>query len=262
MLTIQNPEIVNGLQTSSEIHLFFKNKLEVTDLKRAEVSDSRNVLVRVIVPESEEVRDKIIKATNSQTNIPKSSLRATDPIHRQVEMYLKEKGLYYDRRKNFYKNLGKKPKEIISISFLSQCLISIIMQSPDNARARPSTLLDSEKHYNTLFSSNTPLNVYYVVVKWGKKIEDECRKIDGLTNTQAMDIKFHILYVSSVLICKSIRPSAKQVSLVDSNEINLVLKKAVDITKEEYLALGGNNKIVKGPELAQQLRIRLEDEIL
>lgn len=262
LLTIQNPEIVNGLQTSSEIHLFFKNKIDTTELKRADIVDSRNVLVRVIVPESEEVRDKIIKATNNQTNIPKSSLRATDPIHRQVEMYLKDKGLYYDRRKNFYKNLGKKPKEIISISFLSQCLISIIMQSPDNARARPSTLLDSEKHYNTLFSSNTPLNVYYVVVKWGKKIEEECRKIEGLTNTQAMDIKFHILYVSSVLICKNIRPSAKQISLVPPHEINSVLTQAVDITKEEYLALGGNNKVVKGPELTQQLKIRLEDEIL
>lgn len=262
LLTIQNPEIVNGLQTSSEIHLFFKKMIEAQTIKRSDVADIRNVLVRVIVPETEEVRDKIIKATNSQTNIPKSSLRATDPIHRQIEMFLKDKGVYYDRRKNYYKNLGKKPKEIISISFLSQCLISIIMQSPDNARARPSTLLDSEKHYNILFSSNTPLNTYYVVVKWGKKIEEECRRIEGLTNTQALDIKFHILYVSSVLICKNIRPSAKQIGLVSEKTIDSVLKNAVEITKKEYLDLGGNNKVVKGPELTQQLKQRLEDEIV
>lgn len=261
LLTIQNPEIVNGLQTSSEINLFFKNKIESGECLRENLSDGRNVLVRVIVPESEEVRDKIIKATNNQTNIPKSSLRATDPIHRQIETYLKDKGLYYDRRKNFYKNLGKKPKEIISISFLSQCLISIIMQSPDNARARPSTLLDSEKHYNILFSNHTPLNAYYIVVKLGKKIEEECRKIDGLTGAQAVDIKFHILYTLSALLCKNIRPTVKQINMVSLGETSSLLQKAVDITKEEYLALGGNNKVAKGPELTQQLKVKLEDEI-
>ncbi|WP_180064325.1 AIPR family protein [Acinetobacter sp. YH16042] len=110
-LVIQNPEIVNGLQTSSEIYRYFKeNAVKIQDI------ENRNVLVRVIVPSSEEVRDKIIKATNSQTQIPKSSLRATDPIHRQIETFLKTKGYYYDRRKNFYKNEGKKPKQIIKLT--------------------------------------------------------------------------------------------------------------------------------------------------
>ena len=66
-------------------------------------TESRNVLVRIIVPESEEARDNIIFATNNQTNIPKSSLRVTDTIHLQIEMYFKSRGLYYDRRKNYYK---------------------------------------------------------------------------------------------------------------------------------------------------------------
>ena len=60
--------------------------------------------MRVIVPGSEESRDKIILATNSQTNIPKSSLRATDAIHRQIELYLKQRNIFYDRRKNYYKS--------------------------------------------------------------------------------------------------------------------------------------------------------------
>ena len=58
------------------------------------VEEKRNILIRVIVPETEETRDKIIRATNSQTAIPKSSLRATDSIHRQIEDYLKPRGLY------------------------------------------------------------------------------------------------------------------------------------------------------------------------
>jgi hypothetical protein len=107
-LTIQNPEIVNGLQTSSEIYRYFKeNPRLLENQENQENQEKRNVLVRVIVPSSDEVRDKIIKATNSQTQIPKSSLRATDPIHRQIETFLKTKNFFYDRRKNFYKNEGK-----------------------------------------------------------------------------------------------------------------------------------------------------------
>jgi len=78
-LVITNPEIVNGLQTSSEIFRYFSNNPDKRD------SEKRNILIRVIVPESEETRDKIIRATNSQTPIPKASLRATDLIHRQIE---------------------------------------------------------------------------------------------------------------------------------------------------------------------------------
>ena len=59
----------------------------------------------IIVPDNEESRDQIIFATNNQTNIPKATLRVTDPIHLQIEMYFKSRGLFYDRRKNYYKNL-------------------------------------------------------------------------------------------------------------------------------------------------------------
>ena len=74
-LQVVNPEIVNGLQTSREIFNYFSENAEAIR------NEKRNVLVRIIKPESEESRDSIIFATNNQTNIPKSSLRVTDPIH-------------------------------------------------------------------------------------------------------------------------------------------------------------------------------------
>jgi len=128
-LVLTDPAVVNGLQTSNEIYLYFQSHPERLN------TEKRNVLVRIIVPESEDSRDRIILATNNQTNIPKSLLRANDPIHLQIELYLKGRGLYYDRRKNYYKNRGKKSTEIVSVSFLSQCMISLILHRPDYARA-------------------------------------------------------------------------------------------------------------------------------
>ena len=145
-LVLTEPAVVNGLQTSNEIYHFFQAHPEKTE------NEKRNVLVRIIVPESEDSRDRIILATNNQTNILKSSLRANDPIHLQIELYLKRRGLYYDRRKNYYRNQGKKSAEIVSVSFLSQCMISLILHRPDSARARPSTLLTKDEIYEALYA--------------------------------------------------------------------------------------------------------------
>ena len=60
-MTITNPEVVNGLQTSHEIFEWYN--------ANRKANDSRNVLLRVIVPKDEKSRSKIIKATNSQTTV-------------------------------------------------------------------------------------------------------------------------------------------------------------------------------------------------
>jgi len=54
--------------------------------------DERSILVRVIVTEDAESRDRIIRATNSQTDIPSASLRATDKIHRDIEDFFATRG--------------------------------------------------------------------------------------------------------------------------------------------------------------------------
>ena len=164
-LQIVNPEIVNGLQTSMEIYNYFSENREALE------SEKRSILLRIIVPDNEESRDQIIFATKNQTNIPKATLRVTDPIHLQIEMYFKSRGLFYDRRKNYYKNQGHKPAEIVGVSFLAQCLITIFLKKPDYARARPSTLLNDEKTYNELYEKNNDLEVFYRVALLGKKIQ-------------------------------------------------------------------------------------------
>ncbi|WP_372372898.1 AIPR family protein [Vreelandella venusta] len=254
-LVVHNPEIVNGLQTSSEIHRFYKN-----NQGRIE-TEKRDILIRVIVPESEETRDRIIRATNSQTPIPKSSLRATDQVHRQIEDYLKPRGLYYDRRKNFYKNEGKKPKEIISVPFMSQCLISTLMQKPDFARARPSTLLEDDESYEKLFHKNNELNAYYIVSLFGRRIEDNLKVAKKYTATEITDIKFYGLYVASCLMANSLYPGSKKLAELNSNSLTEeIINYAIETTYDIYRALGGTDKIAKGPKLREALMSKLRED--
>jgi hypothetical protein len=211
--TLIDPEIVNGLQTSTEIYNYFSKNKGLLEMEK------REILVRIIVPESEDSRDKIIFATNNQTPILKSSLRATDTIHRQIEMYFKTKELYYDRRKNYYKNNGKKASQIVSLPFLSQCLISVLLSSPNDARARPSTLLTDDHRYETLYKPDQNLDVFYNIAFIGKKVENVLKTKCEYTPTQISDIKFYVLYAVFANILNKIDITPNDIELLEVNTI-------------------------------------------
>ena len=256
-LIINNPEVVNGLQTSSEIYRYFNSMIGKASVEK------RNILIRVIVPETEETRDKIIRATNSQTPIPKSSLRATDSIHRQIEDYLKPRGLYYDRRKNYYKNEGKKPKDIVSVSFLAQCLMSVLMQKPDFARARPSTLLEDDLAYNDLYHKNNDLNTYFIIAYVGRYVEILLKEKGHYTTPEINDIKFYVLYAVFAQLCANVYPSNKQVSIVDKDLVSTaIIESSIDLVFDLYKVLGGNDKIAKGTKLIEVLKDKLRERRL
>jgi len=253
-LIVHNPQIVNGLQTSSEIHRFFTNNPERIAI------EERSVLLRVIVPEDEETRDKIIRATNSQTPIPKSSLRATDNIHRNIEEYFKSRGLFYDRRKNFYKNEGRKPKEIISIPFLSQCLMSVLLQRPDTARARPSTLLENDDSYEKLFHENTTLNTYFAVSSWGRAVELRLKENKKYETAENSDIKFYVLYYLACTKVNNLYPSNNKIEALDSTDLlEANIEVAIDVCYDTYKELGGTDKVAKGPDYLDKIKEKLRN---
>lgn len=252
-LIIHNPQIVNGLQSTSEIHRFFASNPDRIE------NEKRSVLLRIIVPEDEETRDRIIRATNSQTPIPKSSLRATDFIHRNIEEYFRPRSLFYDRRKNYYKNEGRKPREIISLPFLSQCLMSTLLQRPDSARARPSTLLENDESYGKLFHRNNTLNTYFIVASWGRNVELRLKEIKKYETAEISDIKFYVLYYISCLKVESLYPSNNKIDAME--EISLSqqeIDSTSDICYDIYRELGGNDKVAKGTQYLEKIKEKLK----
>ena len=247
-LVLTEPAVVNGLQTSNEIYQYFLANPEQLG------SETRNVLIRVIVPESEDSRDRIILATNNQTNIPKSSLRANDPIHWQIELYLKGRGLFYDRRKNYYKNQGRKSTEIVSVSFLAQCMISLFLQKPNYARARPSTLLIKDETYDELYIKNQDLDVFYNSAKLGKMVEVCLKKSNVYTPAQKNDILFYVLYLSVAKRVGNANITFKDVKEIELNSYtDEYITQIAEIVFSEYEKLGGDGKVAKGSDLIDNL---------
>ena len=247
-LEITNPEIVNGLQTSTEIYNYFSEN------KNSTLIENRNLLVRLIVPDDESSRDSIIYATNNQTNISKSYLRVTDTIHLQIELFFKSRGIYYERRKNYYKNQKKKSKDIISVSFLAQCMITIFLQQPDQARARPSTLLTDDNTYKELYKNNQDLEVFYIAASLGIKIRDFLKQINSISSPERNDVLFYVLYgvVATAIGKKKILfNDLKNIELnsIDDEYINNIYQKI--FTK--YKDLGGDGRVAKSTNFIKEV---------
>ena len=247
VLTIEDAEIVNGLQTSREIF----NALNGKDLTK----ETRNLLVRILKPQTQESRDRIIKATNSQTPIPAASLRATDKIHRDIEDYLYGKGYFYDRRKNYYKNIGKPIKKIFGIPFVAQSVMACALTDPANARARPSSLIKSEDAYRRIFNPDYPLDIYWKCPLIVQGIADVVRKYGH--DEHKKHLNNLLFYVASVYILETTRvphPTIQQIASIDITDLKKEeILKIVYSAWDKYLSFGGNDQVAKGPELSKSL---------
>lgn len=247
VLTVEDPQIVNGLQTSSEIYRYFTEAN--TD------GDERNLLVRVIVPAQADSRDRIIKATNSQTSIPAASLRATDKIHRDIEEYLRHFGLFYDRRKNFHKNSGRPLERIISIPLLAQAVMAILLQRPDDARARPSSLLKKDEDYQQVFSVTFPIELYFVCASLVKLVDSFLRSDATLDARERNNLRFYVAMVLAANLANKCQPTVEDLAGIETAKVtDKETQPALETVRKLYVGLGGGDQTAKGTQLLKTLK--------
>lgn len=197
-LTLENVQIVNGLQTSRSIYNYL-SKFNLDDEKRS-------VLAKIIIKDDPAVIDKVIKASNFQTPIPPSSLKATDEFQRTIEEFLKRDEIFYDRRKGYYKNTGKPANRIISIPALAQAVVSIVRQEPHLARSKPASLVKKEEDYFRVFSPEVPLPAYKYCAEALLLTQDALRRDLGKSiNEIKSNLKYQILYTTVAKKVKKIR---------------------------------------------------------
>ena len=250
LLTIEDPQVVNGLQTSREIFQYFKNSNTE--------GDERQILVRVISPETAASRDRVIKATNSQTAVSPASLRATDKIQRDIEQYLQTFGLFYDRRKNFYKNEGKPLDKIVSIPAMAQAMMAVVLRKPGTARARPSSLLKRDEDYEKVFSATFPIEVFRSSITLSRQVETHLRTDASLTPEDRVNLKFYIAMYVAALASVAAKPTPDQIALAARTIKEEDLDKAATEVKQVYQKLGGTAQVAKGSEFGERLIALLE----
>ena len=244
-LTIEDPLIVNGLQTSTEVFNYFR--------KSQTAHEERKILAKVMVPTEDESRDRVIKATNSQTPVQAASLRATDKIHRDIEEYFRPRGLFYDRRKNYYKNEGKSRDKIVGIPYMAQAVMAIVLRRPDTARARPSSLLKTEENYSKVFDSSYPIRLYYVCAEAMRTVEHFLRSpASNVLPENRNNLRFYVAMHAVAGVGSLLGPNA--IADFDTTELDgISINNSLDYVQSKYLELGGNDQVSKGTALLQAI---------
>lgn len=183
-LAISQPLIVNGLQTTRVLDRAEKDGTLVP--ARLE----NGVVVRIIESDDEDTRDKVIAGTNRQTQVPTIALYATQQLQRDIERFLLVHDWYYERRKNRYKNQGKPAKRRITINLLAQAMITLMLGQPDEARARPSTLVSRKDGYESVFPKGLDVAAYLSAIELIKEVDEFLRTakakaiLDEYSNTR------------------------------------------------------------------------------
>ena len=147
---IKNIQVLNGGQTLRTIHNYnTNNKANLT-----ETLSTAQVLVRMLKVTSEGLKGHIAEYTNSQNKIDMRDLRSLRLEQIQLEEYLANSEILYERKRGEVGNLKGNYKTSISLDLMGQILLAL-QGFPEQVSNKKREIFAS--YYNKLFVENTKL---------------------------------------------------------------------------------------------------------
>lgn len=137
LVSIQNPQIVNGCQTC---HSIFEQRKNIS-LNKVQV------LIKVVCTDEFDIANKIVRGTNKQNQVLEEAFETTKPFHQHLEDYFNARhekvSLYYERRnKQYASNPNINKYQIVNLRVVTQTLVSMFMQLPYLAHRHEAKLLE------------------------------------------------------------------------------------------------------------------------
>ena len=247
-LVVDDPQIVNGLQTSQ---IIFDCLREPALFGKPTLG---HILVRIIKSDDDQLRDRIIRASNSQTKIPVQYLRASDDKQRDIEFFFKSSGLHYDRRKNSWRKTGLKLESVVGVTELVQSVAAIIRQEPDHARARPSRYFIDE-NYDKIFNDSIPMETYVVCARLRKRTESFLKRVEADRKDRNNLLFYVLMALKPVILHKKLKLEEVDVSKLADEDF----KTAHGIVSPIYAKHGSDDNAAKGVEMLAELKSELKN---
>ncbi|PYT53628.1 MAG: hypothetical protein DMG43_08480 [Acidobacteria bacterium] len=212
-----------------------------------------------------------MRATNSQNPMPEEALRATDRIHRQLEASFQTHSLFYDRRKGQYKDEGKPITQIVSVIEVLQAMLSVVLQKPDDARARPRNYFKDDNKYTSIFGEDVyDLTVYLKSTELVRKVEEFLDTLD-LELIHQRNLKFYLaMYAACMKTGSAYCPPGELLKLDLSSLAPELLKDSYERVWGHYQRLADKysvngerdyDSLAKGPNLLKALSSDLKKRL-
>ena len=148
-------QIINGCQTS---YVLFNN--------RNEILTETSIVLKIIETNDQEIINKIIRATNRQTEVKEESFESIKPFHRGLQEYYRamankvDHPIYYERRsKEFIGDPKVRSYQIISLSGQIKSYVSTVFAQPQSTHRYFGELLNS--NHDKIFVDKTGFEDYY-----------------------------------------------------------------------------------------------------
>lgn len=262
-LEITDPQIVNGLQTSRRIFDYFKDG-------PLPPNDRRRILVRVIPNRDPETRDEIIRATNNQNKMAAEALIATSRLHKQLDAFFAENGLFYDRRKGHYKDKNAEISKVISILSVVQAIVAIVLRKPNDARGRPRDYVTKEAKRAKVFGHDDygqtqpdllgeakpyDLAVYLQCVRILRRVDEFLEApLQKLDNIQQRNLRFYLARTVACSLTKSAYCPPRELATAKVNKISKAeLKRCLAMVRPIYENNGNDDNAAKGNNMNAEL---------
>lgn len=155
-LTIEDPQIVNGCQTS---HVIFYAHKKGMDISRVPIN------IKIIATTDYEISNQIVRGNNKQNIVLEEAFETTKQFHKDLEQFFnavsseKDK-IYYERRSKQYSNTNIKQTQKINMRILLQSFVGMFLNKPETAHRHESVLL--REFENEVFQEKQSKTPYYV----------------------------------------------------------------------------------------------------
>ena len=133
--------------------------------------------------------------------------------------------------------------------------MSTLLQKPNYARARPSTIISNDDEYTKLYIENQNLDTFYVAACVSKEVERILKKNNEIYSVSARsDILFYVIFLVTAKALNSVNITKETMAKLDLKMIteNLIVESAKEIFYI-YQELGGNDKVAKCSDLIKKV---------
>lgn len=186
-LTLKNPQIVNGCQTSHVIYYANKAGLPV---------DKVPLHLKIIATNDLEITNQIVRSTNRQNIVYDEAFETTRPFHKDLEDFFVSIGstyesIYYERRSKQYQHDPRiKQTDKVNLRILTQYFVAIFLNQPHMAHRHESKLL--HEFEAKIFQEHQSKLPYYTAAILFIKMERLFRA-DILNKKELYSFRPHIL---------------------------------------------------------------------
>jgi len=132
-LRFEDFQIVNGAQTSHSLMMAYR--------ANPESFEDVVLMVRIYATDRADIAERVAVATNSQARIQSRDLRSNHTILKKMELALKEKGFFFERKKSMHSD--KPVDKRIDALKLGQIIQSYELREPDRAKTESDAIFGS-----------------------------------------------------------------------------------------------------------------------